>query len=445
MGSAIANRPSGSQHCAKRSSRSPLRLLVCLLWLGFALHLGVLAQTTAPAFRPPKAQDALNKGVIAAREQDYLLAIRYFQDARTIAPSDPLIFLNLGLAESRIPGRELRAMAWFGAYLAANPNASNAATVKDQIDALDVRSQSNNSHLIKVVQDAASQPPFSDDGSFLAVVDLWANFGDFAAALKTADLIQDAENKSSAQQVIAEAQAKAGDIAGALKTTDLLLYADQKGLAQAAIAKAQAKAGDFAGARTTSASALKNADLILDPYFKAWTQAAIAEGQVKAGDTVGARITSISALKNAGLVVDEDFKSVAQARIAEVQASAGDIEGAQNTAELIPDAGDKNRARVAIAEVQTGARVTKQTSVQLVSYWLRMLDNDNDNEEYGNTDTPLNTPLFLDLAGHLTAGPSADRKELPLYLHFDWLKVIAQRVVTARNVIDEKLKQQAGK
>jgi hypothetical protein len=63
----------------------------------------------------------------------------------------------MGLAESKIPGRELRAIAWFGAYLAANPNAPNAAAVKKQISVLEVRSQSNTSRFLKILEDAANQ------------------------------------------------------------------------------------------------------------------------------------------------------------------------------------------------------------------------------------------------------------------------------------------------
>lgn len=91
------------------------------------------AAPSAPAPLPPAAQEAVNKGIIAAKVPDYLLAIRHFEEARKLAPDAPVVYLNMGLAESRIPGRELRAMAWFGAYLAAYPDAPNAAAVKEQI------------------------------------------------------------------------------------------------------------------------------------------------------------------------------------------------------------------------------------------------------------------------------------------------------------------------
>jgi hypothetical protein len=126
-----------------------LRLLACLVCSSFVLPVAMLAQTTAPAPLPLEAQAAVDKGVLAAKQQDYLLAVRYFQDARKLAPQAPEIYYDLGLAESKIPGRELRAIAWFGAYLAAIPDSANSAAVKAEIARLDVKSQSDLSRLIK--------------------------------------------------------------------------------------------------------------------------------------------------------------------------------------------------------------------------------------------------------------------------------------------------------
>lgn len=60
------------------------------------------AQESANAL-PPDAQEAIKKGILAAKNQDYLLAILYFEDAREIAPDSPELFYNLGLAESQNP------------------------------------------------------------------------------------------------------------------------------------------------------------------------------------------------------------------------------------------------------------------------------------------------------------------------------------------------------
>ena len=74
-----------------------------------AVILLVSAAGSRAELAPDVQQQAISKGIIAARQQDYLLAIRYFQDARKIAPDAPEIHYDLGLAESKIPGRELGA------------------------------------------------------------------------------------------------------------------------------------------------------------------------------------------------------------------------------------------------------------------------------------------------------------------------------------------------
>jgi hypothetical protein len=78
------------------------------------------AQGTVPAPLPPAAQVAFDKGITAAKEGGYVLAIRYLQEARKLAPQAPQIFRSLGAVEAKIPGRELRAIAWYSAYLAAS-------------------------------------------------------------------------------------------------------------------------------------------------------------------------------------------------------------------------------------------------------------------------------------------------------------------------------------
>ena len=119
-----------------KMSNHTLLALICLSLFTFAV-------TPSRADLPPDAQAAVDKGILAAKDaQDYLLAIRYFQDVRKIAPGEPDIYYKLGVAESNIPGRELRAICWLEAYLAVDPTVPNAAAVKKQIDILDVKSQS---------------------------------------------------------------------------------------------------------------------------------------------------------------------------------------------------------------------------------------------------------------------------------------------------------------
>jgi tetratricopeptide (TPR) repeat protein len=428
------------------SSRLQARLLqsVCLLlWLAclsLAQPLAAIAQGNEPTPLPPAAQEAVNKGILAAKIPDYLLAIRYFEEARKLAPDAPVIYLNMGLAESKIPGRELRAMAWFGAYLAAYPEAPNAAAVKEQIAVLEVRSQSNILRLIKTVQDAASQ--FSGEtkeNNLGEVVELWAKAGDFTSAFKTADLVQDDHN-----------------------------YGPYKSIAQWYIAKAQVEIGDIAGAQ-------KAVDLIQDAYWKSTGQLAIAEAQIKAANSAGAQKTLASALKTVDLIQDADNKSSAQRYIAAAQAKAGDIAGAQKTVDLIGGISFKNIAQKAIAAVQAKAGITNapnstrqltsdtQPPIQpviTVSDWLYKLDD------------LLNTETFLDLAGYLKSMPDLELaarasaaaslgasaaetlygKSLPTDTPhnnpkkaFFLLSQTAMKIVSAQNVITGMLKQEASK
>jgi hypothetical protein len=368
----------------------------------------VWAQTTAPAPLTPEAQEAVHKGVIAAKQQDYLLAIRFFQDARKAAPDAPEIYYDLGLAESKIPGRELRAIAWFGAYLAANPNAPNAPAVNDEIAALDVRIQSDLVRLLKIAQDLAQRDD-ERDVSRLAVV--WAKAGDIPSAVKTADLIQDEfmrtwvwinvatalvqlDNLAGAQEIaarirsssasakeeplflIAKAQAQAGNIVGAKAAIDLIFFV-AKAQAQAGntvgaeaatnlifwIAAAQAQAGDIAGAKAAT-------DLIF----------LIAKAQAQAGDIAGAKKTASSI-------------QAAQSRIATAQAQAGDISSALKTVDLFQETSSKDGAWTGIARFQAiaGDTAGAQRTVDLIQ--------DADHREDARSDIAYNRIRVGDIAG----------------------------------------------
>src|ERR1700746_1804936 len=79
----------------------------------FALLVAPVAATAETTALPADAQQALDKGLAAAKQQQWDIAIQNFQEARKIAPDAPEIYYDLGLAESRIAGRELRAVSWF--------------------------------------------------------------------------------------------------------------------------------------------------------------------------------------------------------------------------------------------------------------------------------------------------------------------------------------------
>ena len=328
--------------------------LLIVVFTSLVLLAGAHAAPSVPAPLPPAAQEALNNGILAAKLPDYLLAIRYFEEARKIAPKHPVIYLNLGLAESKISGRELRAIAWFGAYLTANPGAPNAAAVKEQIAVLKVRNQSNTSRLIKSVQDAANQISDGFDNPLKDVAKLWAGTGDITSALNTVKLMQGSLSditRDVARKEIALIQANAGDIVGAVTTADIIMHLSEKCIALWEIGAIQLKASDIAGAQKTLALAAKTAELIKDMQTKAYQMHTIAAYQASAGDIAGAQ-KSVTFMQGE---YAEPSKSHAQRSIAKAQAQAGDIVGALKTADLIQQAEAKSSAQSQIVEAQLKA------------------------------------------------------------------------------------------
>jgi tetratricopeptide (TPR) repeat protein len=386
---------------AKRKLGTALRQVAVVLLLISVPNLG-WGQSNSPAPLPPAAQQALDKGIIAAKVPDYLLAIRFFEEARKLAPKAPVIFMNLGIAESKMPGRELRAIAWFGAYLAAFPDAPNAAAVKEQITVLDVKNQSNVSRLIKTVQNAAG----GSHTGLRVVAGLWAAAGDIPAALKTADLIQDAQYKSYARNDIAKIQAARGDIAGAQATADLIRDPSYKSEALGHIAGAQAAAGDIAGAlRTVGLIQVQGTTGAVDKDNALMN---IAEAQVAVGDIAGAQKT--------GALIQVDFyKASTLGRIAEAQKKYNTV--APNSTRQLP----------------SDTRPTTQPILK-VADWLERLDH-----EGTQWDCALNTRPFLDLAGFLKSLPSSrDPNKV-----FNGLSEASEKLVRAQNIVHQMLKQQA--
>ena len=397
-----------------------VRLLILLTCMCLAQPFAALAQTNTPVPLPPAAQEALNNGILAAKLPDYLLAIRYFEEARKIDPHSPVVYLNMGLAESKIPGRELRAIAWFGAYLAANPGAPNSAAVKEQIAVLKVRNQSNTSRFLKTLEDAAKQIkesrvwledqwfiPDARRDNLLKVAALWQASGDFPSALKTANSFPSNFYKSQVQTDIGFAQIKAGDLKGAQRT----------------FTAAMRTAGHLPSGSVSSNRIMH-----------------IAVGHARTGDIVGA-------LQSADSLQDDDLKSQAQFNIALEQVRAGDAEGslktfmiADQTAERIQKPDVKSKTKLFFAKNRShdskpASAIPPLYPVITVSDWIKKLDDDNK-----NTDCPLNSEPFLDLTGYLKSLSSNDAEKI-----FNGMFSAAEKIVSAQNVIHQMLKQQEGK
>lgn len=109
----------------------------CFVLLGALLLLMPAVSTWAQAdSSASKAQSFVEAGLTATKAQQYGEAIQQFTKAYQHDPKRSDIWFNLGMAQARTPGHELRAMAWLKAYLLANPNASNASAINQQITLL---------------------------------------------------------------------------------------------------------------------------------------------------------------------------------------------------------------------------------------------------------------------------------------------------------------------
>ena len=385
-------------HRVDPPGRGATGLLCRVVLIGLAILWPTWAFAQAAPLSPD-AQDAVRRRMIAAQQQDYPTAIHYFENARKAAPNSPEIYFDLGLAESKVPGRELRAMAWFGAYLAANPQARNAAEVKNAIDVLEVKSRGNVSRLVKLAADRQNMEKVlqSVNSSQYKTVD---NIFVFQAELDLALALGAEGDVNSSVEMLNDAQAT-----GELQSQTSLFERDASYLAVQA-----AWAGNYVGAN-------RIADIMppLPPsaptYERAldasYTRRSIADIQAKNGDIPGA-------LATASRVERDDERANAFSHIVNAQLDIGDIAGAHRTAPLITDAAYRSQSdrAIAAAEANTAEIARRQalgpirdqpqakTAAQLISELFGESDDD--------VSKPLNAPVMLDLADYASQLPAAD-------------------------------------
>ncbi len=169
--------------------RKTVLLLALFIFSVYLLVLPANGQGQTSAL-PPEAQKNFERGLAAVQQQEWGLAVRYFTEAEKAAPTSPAILFNLGLAHAKA-GHELAAVLWLHAYLAAAPQADNAAAVRKEITRLEVATEAK---IAKI----------------------------FKAALEAAEKILDQAARSNTLDWIAMYQAYAGDIEGARQSKKLV-------------------------------------------------------------------------------------------------------------------------------------------------------------------------------------------------------------------------------
>lgn len=310
----------------------------CALFLLCTLSQTMWATDTPPAPLPTEAQQSIKKGLLAVEQKDWNLATRYFEQARKAAPQAPEVLFNLGLSESMMPGRELRSIAWFKAYLSANPAAPNAQAVRDMIDKLEVKVEGTIGKLIRQSKQLAGQFPQERNkfDAYSQVAVEMARTGDISGAEQMASMIS--KEEGDIQKKIAFALAEAGDIDGA---KDIALQRINNNywsaLAFQDIAIVQAKSGDTAGAWAT----LEN---ITKAGCKQEGMIAIAEKLYEQGkkDEAYQTLTKAANLTTQSMTTNwqQTDKERKYAMIGGAQARIGDVGGALRTADLIPQTFD---------------------------------------------------------------------------------------------------------
>jgi hypothetical protein len=151
-----------------------------------------------------------NAGIEAAQREDWRVAIAYFTAAHQRAHLVPRYMYNLGLAHARA-GNDVSAVAWFAAYLTAEPNAANRAAVLAQIRSSEGAARAKIDRLWQGVLEAAPRVPvlaprneYSDHwwegrgGAYAAGALAAARAGDWTRASQLLDLALRPEHGSAA-------------------------------------------------------------------------------------------------------------------------------------------------------------------------------------------------------------------------------------------------------
>ena len=347
------------KHLKSSNTESPaarylLALLLCAGFLVMAVSSTspALAQTSGSAL-PPEAQKAYERGYAAAEQGEWGLAVKYFSEAQKAAWKSPEVLFNLAFACSNAGGRDILAIAWYRAYLAAAPDAPNAAEVRKEIINLEVKAEANVSELLRRAKDAAGEIPNSYGKSTAYkniavsqtyVGDIAGAHKNLALAKKVAESIEDDDYESDAYSTIVAVQILTGDISGARATAEGMEGLYSQGTAYLFVAKAQARKGDIVGARAT-------AENIEDGYTKSMAYGDIAELQAETGDIAGARESlalakkaaareSLTSAEKAAGITDDYQKSEASRHIANARAkvdkAAGDRKSTAQAKETTP-------------------------------------------------------------------------------------------------------------
>ena len=312
-----------------RSVRRAIRVYF-FLFIGLALPVALRAQEPAADDLPPAAKEAVGKGLNAAGQKEWKLAIRYFEEARKAAPHSPVALYNLALAEMQIPGRELRAVACFEAYLLAAPQTDKAAAIRTQITNLELKTEANTGLIIDMLKSIANKyaaGSYELRGAQQSIVILQAHAGDVNAAMAGAQQLLSDSTYASLGDGIATALAEESRFDEAKRVLGQIRDANYRSTASYSVLREQAKQGLADDARSMLAQ-------ISGDYYPRLALCELAKAEFKAGDSEHAlqRLARADELTKAMPVKEPYAKSSrnnALHTLAQVHLEVNDVRGAQ--------------------------------------------------------------------------------------------------------------------
>jgi len=128
----------------------------------------------------------MTRGMAAAEQQEWDLAIKYFSEARKAAPTWPSAQFNLALAYDSAGGREVPAVVFFRAYLEVEPKALNADEVKRYILRLEASVEAKVRRLFKQAVASAEALLDGEEKAWGEIIKEMARAGELDWARKVA-------------------------------------------------------------------------------------------------------------------------------------------------------------------------------------------------------------------------------------------------------------------
>lgn len=348
----------------------------------------------------PEMQDAITKGIAAAKQQNWPAAIEYFKQVQEKAPLEPAALFNLALAYYKAGNKDLHALAWFKVYLAIAPDAEDSANARQRIKALEDIIESGVSNIIQKTKKVLAQNlclPSSVEYDNIAKVQI--AIGDIDGAWKTVNEIYgedydkcgiyanltkkmvESGKVSNAEELISKCgdeyasnertrkyfgdcllrgiavtQAAKGNVSEAKKTIRNIKDDYTNFNACYEIFEILAEKGDIAGAKGMM-DLFKENVLVKESgknYDMALANSIIAKAQAKAGDLEGAG-KSIELAKEEALWVAGSVRSP-YTDIGLAQAEAGDIKGAKESLGRVKEYAEKGSINEAIVQVYLRAK-----------------------------------------------------------------------------------------